>query len=67
MVFPIDKMIAFGQAPDPTLTLKDLSIPGRLSATPIFGPYFYENSDTGNAVTVTKKTDLAMLQQVFNE
>ena len=32
-----------------------------------FGPYFYENSDSGNAVTVTKDTYLAMLQEVFNK
>ena len=38
-----------------------------MSATQIFGPYFYEISDSGNAVTVTKETYLAMLQQVFNE
>ena len=38
-----------------------------MSATQIFGPYFYEDSDSGDAVTVTKETYLAMLQQVFNE
>ena len=38
-----------------------------MSATHIFGPYFNENSDSGNAVTVTKEKYLAMLQQVFNE
>ena len=38
-----------------------------ISATQIFGPYFYENSDFGNAVTVTKEIYLAMLQQVFDE
>ena len=29
MAYPIDKMITFGQVPDLTLTLKDLSTPGR--------------------------------------
>ena len=38
-----------------------------MSAAQIFGPYFYENFDSGNAVTVTRETYLVMLQQVFNE
>ena len=38
-----------------------------MSATQIFGPYFYENSDSDNAATVTKETCLAILQEVFNE
>ena len=29
-----------------------------LSATQIFEPYFYENSDSGNAVSVTKDTSV---------
>ena len=36
-----------------------------ISAMEIFGPYFYENSDSGSVVTVTKETYLAMLQQVL--
>ena len=38
-----------------------------MSATQNFGQYFNEKSDSGNALTVTKETYLAMLQQVFNE
>jgi len=34
--------------------------------TQIFGLYFYENSDSGTALT-DKKKYLAMLQQVFND
>ena len=38
-----------------------------LSGTKIFGPFFYEDRETGEAVTVNSERYLAMLQEIFND
>ena len=35
------------------------------NSTKIFGPYFFENSETGEALTVTKERYTAMLAEIF--
>ena len=40
---------------------------GGLTGSKVFGPYFYEEEDTGKATTVTKERYITMLSEIFPE